>query len=356
MSSLRDGVGFEGAVETGGLARGPEQRQQRLGQRRQEDQSVTAIRSLEANLREAEPEPRVLRVAEGFLDGESLPVEGHDLRRSEVRAIRRQAPRVLHACSLHGDEAGDGMLVGREGDALEQSCSAARRNEVGSGKPLAVGGGDEDRLAKADHEVPSFACEELVELGIAEASIGDDRDPNVIGDRCVQPQQQLVLEVVSRPVLDVADGDGLPQERRRAAMRGHDVRGDDRVAVARILGPVQGDDHVLALAEDEVDPRQVELLELQVAIGEEPVDLLDRVLGVESLGGREPGADQREGERARFEHSDHAVGHGGLELRVELIIEGAGHHRRHCTRWDPSRYRPVPRPRGSSSFAIPAAG
>jgi hypothetical protein len=68
VGSAFDGVGFHGAVQATVFGCRPEQSQQRLRERSDEQESISSVRSSDMRVGQSHPEAEVLGVAEVFLD------------------------------------------------------------------------------------------------------------------------------------------------------------------------------------------------------------------------------------------------------------------------------------------------
>jgi hypothetical protein len=105
---------------------------------------------------------------------------------------------------------------------------------------------------------------------------------------------------------------------------GHEVERDGGLAIRVELGPVERHDDLGARPHDKRNPGGEEMPDIDPGVGEEPIDLLDRVLGIAVLrdrqrpsecAHREPSPDQRPNDR---------VAQRGHALGVEVVVEDGG--------------------------------
>jgi hypothetical protein len=113
--------------------------------------------------------------------------------------------------------------------------------------------GEQDVLPEPDDVMESECSDLLVPLLIAEASVCRDGHVDRLGDAVPERLQKLVFVLVAT-TLERVLLDRLPQQRRRPAVPGHEVRAESGLVVGIELGPVQGDPGFLALAEHEAHP------------------------------------------------------------------------------------------------------
>jgi hypothetical protein len=83
-------------------------------------------------------------------------------------------------------------------------------------------------FVKSNHEIPPLTRQKLVQDRVAEASVGNDRDADIIGDGYTQPEQQGILGISSPPIGE------LPRRQSGAALAVRNevprsVRGKQRV-------------------------------------------------------------------------------------------------------------------------------
>ncbi len=96
----------------------------------------------------------------------------------------------------------------------------------------------------------------------------------------MQPVDDRKLPLPSM-VLQLRRVDGLPDQRRRSAVRADEVEGDRRVPVLVEFRPVESDENLLPTRNNLGDPLREPVPDLDPRVAQEPVDLLDRVLRIE---------------------------------------------------------------------------
>jgi hypothetical protein len=151
--------------------------------------------------------------------------------------------------------------------------------------------------AEAHDEVEAeLVLEKLVQRLVAKAAIGEDRDLHA-GQDLPETFEEHVLVLVP-PALQLGLHDGLPEQGRGPAVLGDEVEGDGGLVVRVELGPVERHHDLGPRPDDERNPGGEEVADIDPSVGEEPVDLLDRMLGVAVLRYR-----QRPSERGHRELS-----------------------------------------------------
>lgn len=179
---------------------------------------------------------------------------------------------------------------------------------------------DHRELSEANVVAPTDRVEPREELLIAEPAIGEQHDVDVVREHFVEPAHDVHL-VLSAPILQLRLLDRLPNERRRTAMRRRDVERDRRLVVVIEFGPVERHEDLLALTHDKRDPWLEPPPDVDPAIAQQTVHLLDRVLRIEVECVRETTPDRVNSERRRVHHADHAVGQRQHPHRVDVFAE-----------------------------------
>ena len=111
-------------------------------------------------------------------------------------------------------------------------------------------------------------------------------------------------------------------KRRRPSVGRDQVQGDRGVPVGVEVGPIQRDDDLLGRREDIRDPVREQRPDVERRIAQEPVHLLDRVLGVQPARLGQARANRVNGQRDGVDHADHGVRHRLDPLGVQTL---AGH-------------------------------
>ena len=132
-------------------------------------------------------------------------------------------------------------------------------------------------------------------LVIAEAAIGQDGHP-AAGREDLRQAQTGILDVVTL-ILQLVFTNRQPQQWHRPTMLGHQIERERCLVVAVEVGPVHGDDDVVARPYQMWDPTREALPEVDAAVAEQAIDLPDRVLG----------------------HQVARLGHSGLPVRPSKI-------------------------------------
>jgi len=147
---------------------------------------------------------------------------------------------------------------------------------------------------------------------VRKAALKDAR--NDYEDQC------LVLVIVAR-VLQRGFADRAPQQRRRPPVAGHQAQGQGRLAIGSELGPVHGHDDVGARADDLRNPVGEGLPDHDALIAQQPVHLLDRVLGRQPPRLGQGLTDHRDRERGTGHDPERCIGQRVNPLRMEVIAE-----------------------------------
>ena len=108
---------------------------------------------------------------------------------------------------------------------------------VGGQARLAVRRAELDVAAKADDVSEAQALQELEQLDVAEAAIGQDRHRHALGQERLQARQAQVLEIVAL-VFQFVLVDGEPEERRGSSVAGDEMQREGGLIVGVEVGPV----------------------------------------------------------------------------------------------------------------------
>src|SRR5262249_15249843 len=129
-----------------------------------------------------------------------------------------------------------------------------------------------------NNEVPTqVVAQELVELRVAETSIGDERDLDLRRQRFGELQEELVLALVSQ-MPELRRLVGLPDQRSRTTMVRQEIESDPGMTVGRILRPVRGDDDLLASRDQPRHRSSKDQRQIDFVVAQQPIELLDAVL------------------------------------------------------------------------------
>ena len=138
-------------------------------------------------------------------------------------------------------------------------------------------------------------------------AVRDDHDVDAAVQDLVQPVDHEELPLAAA-VFQLRLVDGLPHERRRSAVRAHEVEGDRRVAILVEVGPVERHEDLLAVPDDVGDPLIEPVPDRDARVAQQPVDLLDCVLRIEV-------------ERRCVQHAHHPVREGHHARRVNVFTQ-----------------------------------
>jgi hypothetical protein len=113
---------------------------------------------------------------------------------------------------------------------------------------------------------------------VTKTAIRKDRDGTTGRHQRLQPHEASILEVVAS-LRQFLFPDGQPQQRRRAAMPGHQIKREGCLIVTIETGPIHRDNNLAAGADQMRNPAGEAVPDVDLLVAEQPVDLLDRVLG-----------------------------------------------------------------------------
>ena len=222
--------------------------------------------------------------------------------------------------------------------------AAALADPVGSVPGLAVGGGDRDVAAEADDEVElQLFGQQPVELAVAEAAVGNEADLDPDGQRLGQADQRLVLVTVAA-VLQGRRLDAQPEQRCGPTMAAEQREHQRGLAVGGELGPVHRHGDRRTLADHMADPVRQQGVDVDARVGQQAVDLLDGMLGLQAARQCQALADQRHRQRAAPHYPQRGARQGLHALGMQVLAEHASEellHRRHGDLLAPHR-APIP--------------
>jgi hypothetical protein len=133
-----------------------------------------------------------------------------------------QAPGLLHALGVHAHGRGDrAVRLGDRGIA-QLARPAALADPVLRRARRPVGRADPGVAFEPDHVVEAQVAEEVEQLGVGEAAVGQNGDPDAGGQHLGQPPQASVLIVVAG-ILQLVLQHAEPDQRRRPAVPGHQL-------------------------------------------------------------------------------------------------------------------------------------
>ena len=243
-------------------------------------------------------------------------------RRGERAVAGGQMPRLLHALGLHAHDRADLLAGGGDFRVAQLARPPAFADPVGGQPRFAVGGADLDVAAKADDVSKAQALQELEQLDVAEAAVGQDRHGHALGQQRLQPGQAQVLEIVAL-VLQFVLVDGQPEERRGSSVAGDEMQRERGLVVGVEVGPVHRHDDLAPLAHDLANPRAEQVPGDHARVAQQPVDLFDRRLGEQSTRLRQRLPDQGNRQRRPGHHPERSIGQRQHALGVQVVDEHA---------------------------------
>ena len=240
---LRDRVRLQLAVQAEGLGRGAQQREQRFGQCNQEEQAIAPRRHTDGRRRQAQTEAPILGVPKIFFKREAPTIQALGLCPRPIRSTAREVPRVLHPVGPHEDDTGSLGVVGRHPGAVEFAEPPVRSQPLGSRLRLPGRGGHQDLSTEPDYGIDVQVGQERRQLLVAEATVGQDRHANRLGNRLAEAYQKRVFLPVPAG-LESRVGDGLPEARGRTPVAGHTIEHPRGLVLVVDVGPLQRHDDV----------------------------------------------------------------------------------------------------------------
>jgi hypothetical protein len=110
-----------------------------------------------------------------------------------------------------------------------------------------------------------------------------------------------------------------PDQRRRPAVAGHQLERQGGLPVGVVVGPVQRHDDVGARPDHLRDPGGEDVPGLDPGIAQQPVDLLDGVLGQKAARLGQGLTDYRDGQRRTRHHPERGIGKRRDPLRMDIF-------------------------------------
>ena len=231
-----------------------------------------------------------------------------------------QAPGFLHRLGMNADHRADLVAVRRSDPGMTQLARpAALAHPVGGRTCFARAVGDVDVAAEADDVVEAQVIQEGEQLVVAEAAVGEDRDGALRRHELLQPRQASVLEGVAL-LGEFFFPYRQPQQRSGASMRGHQVERERRLSVAIEIGPVHGDDDLASCSNHAGHPVREAVPDVDARVAEQPVDLLDRVLGDQTTRLRQRLPDRGHRQRHARHHTQRRPGQCLDPLGVQVVL------------------------------------
>ena len=163
-----------------------------------------------------------------------------------------------------------------------------------SGRPL--GRTDLGIALEPDDVAQVQLGEEAEQLGVGETAVGQDGTLDAGGQHLDQPAHGGVLVGVAR-VGQLVLVNTEPDQRRRPAVAGHQLERQGGLSVGVVVGPVHRHHDVGARPDHLRDPCGEDVPRLDPGIAQQPVDLLDRMLGQKAASLSQRFADDRDAQR-----------------------------------------------------------
>ena len=178
---------------------------------------------------------------------------------------------------------------------------------LGRRTAFSVRGGDADIATEPDDPREAQFRQIIEQLAVAEAAVGEDRHRRLRRQHPGKAGETRILDVVPLARQFVLQH-RQPQQRRRPAVPGHQIERQRRLSVGVEIGPVHGDNDLLAAADRLRNPLREHLPGTDAGVAQQPVDLFDRMLGQQSPRLRQRMADHRNRQRRPGHHPQRAVG------------------------------------------------
>ena len=266
----------------------------------------------------AHSEAQVLAVAEAGFDGPPFGIELDDLGRGKRSVAGGQMPSLLHAHSFHANDRADLLAGGGDFGVAQHARPPAFADPVDGEPGFAVGRAGMDVAAKADDVSKAQALQELEQLDVAEAAVGQDRHGDALRQERLQPGQAQVLEIVAL-VLQFVLVDGQPEERGGPSVAGDEMQRERGLVVGVEVGPVHRHDDLAPLAHHLANPRGEQVPGDHARVAQQAIDLFDRGLGEQSARLRERLPDQGNCERRPGHHPERSIGQRQHALGVQVV-------------------------------------
>lgn len=181
--------------------------------------------------------------------------------------------------------------------------TAALAHPFGRRPAFAVRVGDADVAAEADHVAEAQRAQKGEQLLVAKAAVGQDRHPDIRRQRLGQAAQAGVRVVVA-PGRDLVFPDGKPDQRRGPAVAGDQAQHQRRLPVMVEVRPVHRHQDVALRADLPRHPAGKAVPHVDAGVAQQPVHLLDRMLGDQAAGLRQSLADHCHRQRCARHHPE----------------------------------------------------
>src|SRR6202162_5414439 len=275
-------------------------------------------------------EAQIFGIAQSAFNPPTTTVQAGQLLGGCIGAAGGQAPSLLHIRILNADDGCYRVAIGGDRGAAQHTCASASLHPGGSGASFATGGGYRNVAAEADDVVEiQFFSQHLVKLLITEAAIGNDTYLDPCWQQFGQPHQHAML-IECAVVLERLLVDGQPNQRGRATVIGDQCQHDGGLFVGIEVGPVHGHHDAVPRANDERHPAHQNIVDVDRRIGQQPVDLLDRMLGFQTTGGGEALANRTDRQRAAVQHAKGGIAEGIDTLGVKILLQQAAENVVNC--------------------------
>ena len=133
------------------------------------------------------------------------------------------APGLLHPLGVDANDGADFAPGGGDLDVAQHARPPAGADPIRRLPRLAAGGGHLDVAAKTNGVVEAEALQKREQLDVAEASIGQDRHGDALGQALLQTGEAGVFEIVAR-ILQFVLVDGEPDQRRGPPVAGDQMQ------------------------------------------------------------------------------------------------------------------------------------
>ena len=155
---------------------------------------------------------------------------------------------------------------------------------------------------------------------VAEAAIGHDAHADIGGQDLGQAHQDLILVAVAT-VFQRRLVHGQPNQRRGPSVAGQQRQHDRRLTVGVEFGPVHRHRDAVALADHVVLPMPQQGIDVDALVGQQPVHLLDRMLGQPPARQRQTLADQADRQRRGLDRPERGPGQGLHPFGVQVVAK-----------------------------------
>ena len=155
---------------------------------------------------------------------------------------------------------------------------------------------------------------------VAEAAIGHDPHTDLGGQDFGQAHQDLILVAVAT-VFQRRLVHGQPNQRRGPSVAGQQRQHDRRLTVGVEFGPVHRHRDAVALADHVRHPMPQQGIDVDALVGQQPVHLLDRVLGQPPACQRQTLADQADRQRRGLDRPERGSGQRLHPFGVQVVAK-----------------------------------